>query len=54
VGALSVGRVAATGGVIADTIRDSERLDLLPPPATTAAGCRHVLETLAGHREESR
>jgi DNA-binding transcriptional MerR regulator len=44
VGALSIGRVAATSGVTADTIRYYERLGLLPPPARTAAGYRQYSE----------
>ena len=39
-GALSIGRVAATSGVSADTIRYYERLGLLPAPARTASGYR--------------
>jgi len=49
VGALSIGHVAATSGVSADTIRYYERLGLLPPPARTAAGYRQYSETIV-HR----
>ena len=43
-GALSIGRVAATSGVTADTIRYYERVGLLPPPARTTAGYRQYSE----------